>query len=180
MQNAFQHDVGARLSAFAALDSAVITAAAGNDNAAVSGNILDRLDNPDSKSGPAMSLQLLIAVKAVLAANKTLSFAVTIQHGAASNLSDAATYPARRARYVAADGTVTALPLTSGALAAGVVVTDSGSGSTAKGVLMIDIDASSAKQYLRAVVTADLNASGTDTVALGGIFVLGGLVEKPV
>lgn len=180
-----QHDHGAKQIAIGALDAAVITAGAGNDGVAVNGNGLDR-KKIGYQQGPGLSAQLLIPYKAVLAATKTLSLAVTMQHDSASGFGTAATATIRRVRHVAQGatgaGTVTDLSsaISSGAFPATVVATGDTGGTTERGCLIVDLDLGGLKEYVRAQVTADLSATGTDTVALSGALSLGGFVEAPI
>jgi hypothetical protein len=163
-------DIGSYLECFPALDAAVITAAAGNDNVAVDGNVCDRLAIHQGQL--CQSAKLVIAYKAVLADTKTLSVAASLKSSTASGGTYAA-LTALRARHVKSDGTITALTLTSGALAATVLVTASGA-TTARGVVELDVPLVVANEFLRATVTADLSNTATDTVALSAVLVLGG------
>jgi hypothetical protein len=161
-------DVGAYLETFNAQDPAVITAGAGNDGVAVDGNVCDR--SALHAGQMPQSAKLVINYKAVLASSETLSITATLKHCATSGGTYAA-LTALRGRHVKSDGTITAITLSSGAIPATVVATGS---ATLRGTVELDVPLSIANQYLRSTVTANLSASGTDTVALSAVLVLGG------
>lgn len=123
-----------------ATDNALDTA--GAEIGEVVGQIFDRATN-----GYAQSVIAAIEWKAVLAANKTASIAWHLEHGAASNLSDATDLVN---------------------VAAAVVATGAG---TFRGVLGNDILLGPAKRYIRLKFTPTLSATATDTVELGTLFV---------
>lgn len=148
-------DIGSLIRGFPALDSATITAGAGNDNVAVNGNIIDLLSFSKQDFD---SCKLIIYYKTTLAGAATLKISAKLQHGAQSNLSDAADYGAQLAVTTFETGVVT------------------GKYGTAE----LSVDLSGALQYLRATVTADLSAGGTDTVILGALLVLGGGNKAPL
>ena len=155
---ALQHDIGAQLKAALALVPAVITAGAGNDGVEVNGPSINLLGfgNTRFKSG-----KLLIAYRAVLGANETLSLAANLQDDTVTGFSGTP------ADY----GT---------ALANAVVASGGGSGATVDGVAEIDVVLAGARQWARAQVTANLSRANTDTVALSAVLVLGGADQLPV
>jgi hypothetical protein len=174
----YARDVGALLTGFPALDAEVITAAAGNDNQAVAGNILDRLASP-AKGFPGLSAQIAVPYKAVLTTAETISYAGSVHDSAASNMASPTITPITRARDIKSDGTVTNLTIASdGTISSTVLATASGA-TTRRGVLLLDVNLSSAKQYLQYTNTFDLSKSGTDTVAYGGVIIIGGTDEPP-
>ncbi len=175
-------DVGAHLATAGegALDPAAITAGAGNDGVAVAGPKIDRFTLGRSLF---MSAKLVINYVAAIANTKTLSLTVLMEHCATVS-GTYATLAATRARFVnnlteaSATAAWTAITLVSGAVPATVVATSTGSAQRHAGCLEVDFDLAQANQFLRATVTADLNASGTDTVVLSGILVMGGAYEE--
>lgn len=152
---AIAKDIGSHIRAFPALDSASITAGAGNDNVAVNGNIIDLQAFAAQKFD---SAKLIVLYKTTLASAQTLAIAAKLQDGAASNLSDGQDYGAQLAKTVFETGVVT------------------GKYGTAE----VAIDLSGARRYVRATVTADLSAGGTDTVVVAAVLVLGGAQRIPV
>lgn len=148
-------DIGSQIRGFPALDSATITAGAGNDGVAVNGNIIDFLSFLAQKFD---SLKIIVLYKTTLASVQTLKIAAKLQHGSQSNLSDAADYGAALALTTFETGVVTAK----------------------YGTAELSIDLSGVKQYGRAVITADLSAGGTDTVTICGMLVFGGAQKGPV
>lgn len=143
-----QEDVGFYCLARKGLTAATITAGAGNDGVAVNGDIIDR-----TTVGYAKSAFVVVHGVTTLASSETLTCAVTIQHGDASNLSDAATLHTFAAASVGLTGVQTA----------------------AAWQRKVDFDLTNAKRYVRAVVTTNLSASGTDTSAASACWVFGGL-----
>lgn len=112
-------------------------AGGGGDNAEVAGAIIDlnAIGNPKSA-------KLIITYVTTLTAVKTLTFAVDVDHGDASNLSDAAVL----------DAGFTATVVETGALTAHL------------GTVELDVNLSGAKRYLRANATPNLSHTDTDTV----------------
>lgn len=155
---ALQHDIGSQLKAALALVPAVITAGAGNDGVEVNGPSINLLGfgNTRFKSG-----KLLIAGRAALAENETLTLAANLQ-----------------------DDTVTGFSGTPAdygpALASGVVATGPSGGGTVDFVAAIDVDLAGARQFVRAQVTANLSRANTDTVAISAVLVVGGADQLPV
>jgi hypothetical protein len=148
-------DIGSLLAApLTALATSTLTAGAGNDNVAQNGNIINRI--PSVGADICESAKLCVFGVATLASTQTLTITITVQHGAASNLSDAATYASKAATVV----------LTG--------VTTAGVWST-----FLDVNLRAAKQYYRAVITADLSASGTDTALVEACWVVGGCKVAP-
>ena len=99
--------------------------------------------------GLASSAKVVVAWKTTLAANKTLSLAFKMQDADTSGGSGSA------------DAGVDAYP-NGAAYASTAVVTNSGSGSTLTGTSEFDVNLTGLRQFVRAVITPDLNASGTD------------------
>jgi len=143
------HNIGSYITQERASDIATAVAAGTGDNTEVVGQIIDTTlyNHP-------LSVAILIAWKAVLAASKTLTLkTVKLEHGDASNLSDATNLVAP---------------------ADVVVATDSGSGSTLRGVQKYSQDLAGCKRYIRLKYTPDLNAGSVDTAELAAVFVFGG------
>ena len=100
---------------------------------------------------------LVIAFSAVLAATKTVSFAVEIQESA-----DGSTW-----------GTAEALQ------AATVAETGESGGSTEVGTVQINVNYLGRKRYVRFNVTPDLSNTATDTLAWRAAAILGGANTLP-
>ena len=160
-------DLGSYLQSFPSHDPAVITAGAGNDNVAVVGNVCDRLAIHAGQL--CQSAKLVINYKAAINTSETLSIAASLTDCATSGGSYVA-LTATRARHIKSDGTITALTLTSGALAATTVAT----AGTVRGCVELDVPLVTAKEFLAASITANLSRSGTDTVAISAVLILGG------
>lgn len=149
MNVATHRDIGAILTS-AASGAVSATAAGAGDNTEVDGPYVDRQNH--------LSAKLIIHYKAVLQQGETLSIAANIQDdadgaGAGADFGDA--------------------------LANAVVATGGAGGSVEEGTVELDVDLSGAKQYIRAQVTPDLSASGTDTAIVTATFVLGPKDETP-
>lgn len=155
---ALQHDIGAQLKAALALDPAVITAGAGNDGVEVNGTGFDRFQFGNTRF---LSGKLVIAWRATLAQDATLSIAANLQDDTAVG------FGATPADY-------------GPALANAVVATGPSGGGTVRGVSVIDVDLAGARQFLRAQVTANLSAANTDTVGICATFIFGGADQLPV
>lgn len=123
-------------------DTLAITAGAGQDNQAQTGIIIDRATYGYPTNGA-----IKVHYKTVLGASAKLTLkSVTLQHGDAANLSDAATLQT----WPDAD-----------------VIVDSGSGSTNYGPRNYDLSSlGAAKRYIRLIYTPDLSAANTDTASL--------------
>lgn len=146
--------VGEQLAGVFALIPALITAGAGNDGVEVDGASIQRTG---LSGGPGNSAKFLIPYSTTLADTETLTVAANIQDSpAGSSWTDFGT-----------------------AFASAVLHTSSG-GSTHTGVVELDVDLTAADDYIRIQVTATLSASGTDTVSLGAVAVIGGQQEQPV
>ncbi len=61
-----------------------------------------------------------------------------------------------------------------------LVLTGAADGSTESGLLELNLNLTTAKRYIRAVITGTLSAAETDTARAAGAFVLSGAAEKPV
>lgn len=128
------------------------TAGGSGDATEVTGTIFDRLAIGSPSSGV-----LAVSYTATLAEGETLSLTYSVEEGAESDLSDAA---------VLKTGTV-------------VLATGDTGGSTEAGVAEIDLNLKAAGRYVRADLTPDLSASGTDTAALAAVVVCGGMDRLP-
>lgn len=135
---------------FAAISSA--TAAGTGDATEVDGAYIDRQGFS--------SLKVVIAYKAVLTQAKTLSIAANLQDATSSAGAGVADY--------------------GDAMASAIVATGPTGGGTVAGVAELDFDVSGANQYVRVQYTPDLNASGTDTVTMSAVYILGGAQVQPV
>lgn len=131
------------------------TAGGSGDNTAVNGAYIDRL----SSLGPVKSAKLVINYTTTLAATETLKFGAKIQD--------------------ATDTGGTAVADFGTAVAATVVATGPDGGGTVTGTAEIDINLEGARQAIRAVITPDLSASGTDTAAWSATLILFGANGQP-
>lgn len=133
--------------------SATATAAGTGDNTAATGAIIDMQAQPMLSSG-----LIVVFGNATLAEAKTLAVnAVKIEHGAASNLSDAAEYTF------------------GGASTNHAAVATGGTGGSTEAVAVAQrVDLTGCKRYVRVSITPDLSATGTDTCTLGFGLVVGG------
>lgn len=151
------HNIGSTITPRRACDHGAITAGGAGDNTLITGQIIDTMALGSGSASKALSARLSILWKAILGASATLTLkSITIEHGAASNLSDAATF-----QSVAVDP---------------VVATGAG---TFRGEQNVDIDLAGCKQYVRLKVTPDLSAANTDTAEISAAFVFGGLDIVP-
>lgn len=128
------------------------TAGGGGDNAEVAGAIIDLNAYGNPRSG-----KLVISYITTLTADKTLTFAADVDHGDASNLSDAAVL----------DAGFTATVVETGALTAHL------------GTVELDVNLAGAKRYLRANATPNLSHTDTDTVNWTMTWVFGGFLSDP-
>lgn len=132
------------------------TAAGTGDNTAVTGDTIDLT----TLQYPA-EVALVFAFIAVLAAGKSLFLkSVVIEHGAASNMSDAATL------FTLEDATGTAVATSAG-------------GGTVKGVKKYGRVIKGAKRYVRIKFTPDLDATGTDTAVVTSLLLFGAEILGP-
>ena len=152
MTFAMQHDIESWVVGGFGHYEAVITAGAGNDNVEVNGPWLDRRNDV---KGPHLSVAVMILWEAVLTNSKTLSLAANLQDATSAVGAGAADF-----------GT---------ALANAVVATsDASPNETIRGVTKFAVNLGAARQFLRLQLTANLSATGTDTVKLAAVFVFGG------
>lgn len=141
--NSLFRDIGEWITAVFAA-SGIATAAGTGDNTEVDGAYVDRKNYSSAK--------LVIVGQAVLAAAATLSIAANIQDDA--------------------DGSGTGVDF-GDAFANAVVATGGGGGTTESFKVEIDVDLTKAKQYVRAQVTPNLSASGTDTCRWAATWIFG-------
>ena len=132
----------------------LIVAGSGTDNSKVTGAAIDRIVN----GGLARSCKLVIPYEAVLAEGKKISFTVGLTDCATSNGSYSTATAIQAATAAATGGT---------------------GGSTEVGNVELDIDLSGYAQFLKFEITADLDASGTDTANWFSSVVLGGFDVEP-
>lgn len=143
------HDIGAHLASQAGGAGTAVAAGSG-DATEVDGPWVDRTGF--------ISCKLVITYKAVLADAESISFAANLQDATADDGTGAADF--------------------GDALANAIFATSSG-GTTEEGVAELDIDLVLANQYIRAQVTPDLSASGTDTLTWAAAIVMGGAIVEP-
>lgn len=146
-------NIGALIAVLRASANAAATAGGTGDATAVTGGIIDLMENGHPLSGV-----LAIPYTATLAAGETLSIAYEVESGNADDLGDATA-------------------LVSGVSA--VVATGPAGGGTVAGTFEVDLLLAGAGRYVRANFTPNLSASGTDTSALSSVMVLGGFDRLP-
>lgn len=145
-----QHNIAAIVSPRLAAAFAAIVAGSGADNAPVTGVTLDRVALKLPRNA-----EICIPFTAVLAAAATL----TIKNVKVQDSADGTTF---------ADYLAFADP--------GVVATGAG---TVNGQVNLPASLNGARQYVRVLLTPDLSAANTDTVAIGAIAVLAGFDRLP-
>ncbi len=146
-------NIGSLITVCRAAANIAATAGGSGDATEVTGVILDRGAN-----GFPQSAVLAVPYTATLAEGETLSIAYAVQSGSEDDLSGAT-------------------ELTSAAAA--VVATGPSSGGTVTGTFEVDLSLAGAGRYVRADITPDLSASGTDTAALSAVIVFGGADRLP-
>lgn len=150
-------DIGAWIKGYLALIPATITAGAGNDGVEVDGPYF--AVTADQGIG-AHGGVLLICWSATLAQDATLTLSANMQD--------------------ATDISGTGVADFGDALAATVVATGGTGGSTENGVTALKVkEINGNRGFMRAQVTADLSATGVDTVDIAAILVTGGAAELP-
>lgn len=132
-----------------------VTAGGGGDNTAVNGAYIDRV----TSLGTVKSAKLVINYTTTLAAAETLKFGAKFQD--------------------ATDTSGTGVADFGSAIASTVVATGPGGGGTVTGTVEIDLNMDAARQAIRAVITPDLSASGTDTAAWSATLILFGPNAQP-
>jgi hypothetical protein len=151
-------NIGAYFVGVPALDPATATAAGGGDGVARNGIAIDRFAHAQLFN----ACKFQVPIVAVLTATKTAVVTLKCQDSA-----DDSSW----ADYVfSAAGDVDP---------ASVTLTGGAGGTTERAVLALNVDLVGARQYIRAVVTPELNASGTDTAVTSGICNLGGGPDLP-
>jgi hypothetical protein len=153
MSNTELRDIGSLVTVQRAIANTSLTAAGTGDNTAVVGAIHDR-----AAIGSPQSAVLAIPFTATLAATATLTISGTVEHAEAANMSGAATLQT---------------------ISATVVATGPAGGGTVTGCLEVSVPLMGARRHLRANITPDLSAGGTDTAAVSGVFVFGGATRLP-
>lgn len=113
----------------------------------------------NADSGIANSMKVIVSYSASLAAGATLTFAGNMQDATAIGGTGAADYGAAFAATVAATGAT--------------------GGSTETGTFEIDVDLAGAREFVRAQITPNLSASGTDTASWNVTYVFFGDQRHP-
>lgn len=144
MTTSLFRDIGEWITALFAA-SGIATAAGAGDATEVDGAYVDRQNY--------LSAKLVITGQAVLQQDETLSIAANLQD--------------------AIDDQGTGVADFGDAFANAVVATGGAGGSTESFEVEIDVDLSSARQYVRAQVTPNLSASGTDTLRWAAAWIVG-------
>lgn len=134
------------------------TAGGSGDATEVNGAWVSRASN----KGIALSMKVIISYSAVLAAGQTLKFAGNLQDAIDANGTGAADYPSDSV----------GVPYTTAA-------TGATGGSTESGTFEMDIDLAGAREFVRAQVTPDLSASGTDTLTYSILYLFFGDQRGP-
>src|SRR5262245_58225162 len=149
------HDVKSFYDSALALIPATITAGAGNDNVEVAGPAFDR---QTAGREFARTCVLVIYGVATIAAGQSLTITANVQ-----------------------DDTASAFNGTPAQVGDVLPVTTVLSGAQTNGKFRVEhgVDLHPARRYIRARVTANLTATGTDTVSLTAVFILGGQQQYP-
>lgn len=147
-----QRNIGFLLATAVACAMTEATAGGAGDNAAITGETVDRFDK-----GTPESAVLCLSWAATLAEGETLTLTFTVETGAEDDLSDAAT--------LVTDTVVAA--------------TGPAGGGSLSGTLNIDVAVRAGGRYCRANVTPDLSAGDTDTAVVGGVWIFGGMDRLP-
>ena len=148
-------DIGAWLKAYVAMEVAavVITAGAGNDGVEVDGAWFP-------VGSDHTSAMLIIGWVATLVDTKTLTLTANIQDATALAGTGAADFGE--------------------ALAATVVATGQTGDTVESGTTCLQLpEFNGNRGFIRSQITADLSATGTDTVSLSAILVCGGMADLP-
>lgn len=157
MSMGLMRDIGAWIKGFSALIPATITAGAGNDGVEVDGPWIDLtgLGGIDVHGGV-----ILIQWIATMVDTKTLTLTANLQDATA----------------LAGTGAADFGPV----LAATVVATGQTGDTVETGVTELKIpELNGNRGFVRVQVTADLSATGTDTVAIAAVLVTGGGAQLP-
>ncbi|WP_269581970.1 hypothetical protein [Roseibium sp. Sym1] len=133
------------------------TAAGAGDATEVNGAWINRLIED---KGMVQSAKLVIEFTAALGQDETLTFAGNFQDASDSAGTGVADYE--------------------DAFSATTAATGNSGGSTESGTLEFDINLAGAKQYVRAQITPNLSASGTDTVNWSATLILYGGSRVPL
>ena len=158
--NPSSNNIGAFITSKLALDNTSVGAGVGGSGTPVNGNVFDRLANRNLL----LSGKLQLGYKFTGASGHTASVAWAIRDSVESG------------------GTYGNIERSSPAAhpASGVsTITANDDGTAVRGVVEVDVDLMGAKEFLRAVVTPTLSASGVDSLTLSGIWALGGGEELP-
>lgn len=146
-----------------AFNPQLVTAGAGIDGTATAGDIIDRFAVVSS-GDIFTAAKWSVFGKTTLASSVTFTLTVLIEHGNASNMSDAAAYT-----Y---SPTGAAVGLTATLIATG-----------AQTALIYErggvIDLSGAKRYIRMTVTVNMSSASTDTTTIAGEFTFCGGALAP-
>lgn len=144
-------NVGGHVTLRPGIFQGALTAGGSGNNSALTGAAVDRagLEYP-------LSCVLATFAEATLQSGQTLTLTTKLQHSA--NNSDWADFATE---------------------AAAVVATGPSGGGAVTATHELDVDLSGANEYVRAVVTPDLSASGTDTAVVMAAICFGGEPELP-
>lgn len=161
-------DIAALLAAEPAFDPLAITAAAGQDGVEQDGTSVDRFDIQQNAAldtrRRGLSAALFIAVRTTLASAETLSLIANAQDSPDDSV------------FTDFDHRASAQPPT---IALPTLTVGPGVLTNARDVLKQQYDLTGANRFLRCQFTADLSASGTDTVDVWGLWVFGGAQSNP-
>lgn len=160
MRQADLQDAGYHSRAFYQAGNTAVTAGGGGDNTAINGAWTSR--NISGK-GIAKSVKILVAYSATLASGQTLSIACKLQDATSSGGANSADVAATHLNSFSQ-------PLT-------VVASATGSNT---GVAEFDFPLETCREFIRAVVTPDLSASGTDTATIQVIGIMYGTEREPL
>ncbi|MAF25365.1 hypothetical protein CL634_07300 [bacterium] len=152
------HDIGARLKGFNALNAVVVTAGTTADGNQYDGFIYDRLSVGGTNTDLFLSAKCIVQYDAAGLANTvTATIAQQWQHSSST-----------------ASTAFSDITDIDGSTAVSTVVTGTTAVAAFSGVSEADLDLSQRKRYIRIQVTPTLSTTATDTVDIGAVLVFGG------
>jgi len=153
------HNGGAYVRSARASGNNTATAAGTGDATEVNAAFQSRLS---ATKGIAQSAKLIVSFSAVLAQGATLKFAANFQDALDAAGTGAADYPASGESVLST-----------------TVATGGTGGTTETGTFEVDVDLGGAREFIRAQITPDLSAGGTDTLSWNAIYLFFGDQRGP-
>lgn len=153
-------NIGAFITSKLALDNTTVGAGVGGSGTPVNGNVFDRL----AVRNLHLSGKLQLGYKFTGASGNSAIVAWAVR----DSLTSGGTY-----------GNIERSSPAAHPASGSTTITANNDGTAVRGVIEVDVDLLGAKEFLRAVVTPTLSASGVDTLQLCGVWALGGGDELP-